>query len=118
VGESNSASRFGGGGSSRSSSKIVDSEDVEQKKLQMGDFAIVLVDKNEEVGEVSEDEDAEQGKERVLALVERKTINDLCGRSQSGDHLRQISRIKGSGIEKGFLLLEGDPKSAANCTVW
>jgi len=50
--------------------RIVGKGDIEQKKLHMGDFACVLVDTDEEGQET----------EKVLVLVERKTISDLCGR--------------------------------------
>ena len=89
--------------------KTLTKDDVEQKKLLLGDFTAVMVERGEE------DEDAEQ--ERVLLVVERKTVSDLCGRSLAGDHLRQISRLRGSGVT-GFLLVEGNAKDAVNCTVW
>jgi hypothetical protein len=89
--------------------RILDKRDVEQKKLCMGDFTTVLVE---------EDEEGAGERERVLMMVERKTINDLCGRSATGDHLRQLSRMRGSGLQRGFLLLEGDAKDAPKATVW
>ena len=97
------AACVGGHGSSK---PLLTRDDVEQKKLVIGDFMAVMVEK---------DEDVEQ--ERVLVVVERKTISDLCGRSLAGDHLRQVSRIRGSGVT-GFLLLEGNAKNAAHMTVW
>jgi hypothetical protein len=46
---------------------------------------------------------------RVLgACIERKTVNDLVGRSAKGDHLRQLRRLRGSTLPWPALLLEGD----------
>ena len=109
VDKGSEAAWVGGHGSGK---LLLTRDDVEQKKLVIGDFMAVIVEKDEED---EEDEDVEQ--ERVLMVVERKTISDLCGRSLAGDHLRQVSRIRGSGVT-GFLLLEGNAKNAAHMTVW
>ncbi len=107
VERSSPAARVGGAASGKT---LLTQRDVEQKRLVVGDFTAVMV---EEHGEENE----EQEQERVLVVVERKTIADLCGRSLKGDHLRQVSKLRGCGVP-GFLLLEGETKHAKNCSVW
>ena len=96
------AGKFGG-------QKALKKEDVEQKKLDIGDFAAVRVKGDDGDGE----------KEQLLAVIERKTINDLVGRSEKGDHLRQVGHIRNAlpPSVSGFLLLEGNAKSAERCSV-
>ena len=107
VDRSSHAARVGGPASGIC---LLTQRDVEQKKLSVGDFTAVMVQPHGE-------ENEEQEQERVLVVVERKTIADLCGRSLKGDHLRQVTKLRGLGVP-GFLLLEGETKHAQNCSVW
>ena len=50
------------------------------------------------------------------ALVERKRVGDLVGRSRSGDHMAQLRRMGEVRAGRSFLLLEGDPRFAAGFT--
>eukprot|EP00927_Polykrikos_kofoidii_P029674 TRINITY_DN25628_c1_g2_i1.p1 TRINITY_DN25628_c1_g2~~TRINITY_DN25628_c1_g2_i1.p1 ORF type:complete len:661 (+),score=95.92 TRINITY_DN25628_c1_g2_i1:1502-3484(+) len=51
-------------------------------------------------------------------VVERKRIADLVGRSAVGAHVRQLERLESCGLPHPFLLIEGEQRQAAACTVY
>lgn len=78
--------------------------EVRRQTLALGDFGWAL--------------EGDDGELRVLpALVERKRIGDLVGRSAQGDHIEQLRRM-GDHVGRSFLLLEGDPRFASGFTAF
>lgn len=49
-----------------------------------------------------------QDRHVVGACIERKTVNDLVGRSAKADHLRQLRRLRSSSLPWPTLVIEGD----------
>ena len=78
--------------------------EVRRQTLKLGDFGWAL--------------EGADGELRVLpALVERKRIGDLVGRSAQGDHIEQLRRM-GDQVTRSFLLLEGNPRFASGFTAF
>ena len=77
---------------------------MDDRSLKLGDFGWAL--------------EGADGELRVLpALVERKRIGDLVGRSAQGDHIEQLRRM-GDQVTRSFLLLEGNPRFASGFTAF
>jgi len=82
---------------------------VSRQRLKLGDFAWML-----------KSLPADKSSSSVMSnvIVERKRISDLVGRSAIGAHAQQLHRLEFCSLDHPYLLIEGDPSQAANCTVY
>jgi ERCC4-type nuclease len=79
--------------------------DVEEQQLTYGDFLFEIV------------KDGEHARTRLPVSVERKRVNDLVQRSASGDHWKQLQRMRDC-CNHAIMLIEGDSRTTGRFTAF